>query len=486
MSQVQNTIFQDDIAILNLIDIIENGKADFVLATEIEGGCMPAKFIYNGDGTFNLTFKMPQMMFEQIERDFFFTHHMMLVAKEFRFLVQNQDVRSFRQHLTMEEEDIDTSLVINSFRADIIDNLWKDSKQAAFCFWGNKDFHNHKFGVIFDMTTDKNQNSSWKNCVKLEIEKDIFLLYFNTSKDKRHFFVLKSQKEIDHDKFLIVLEAIRVALGLISGYYIADSVWYFAMQLKDESSFTFRYENNDESICNNHPLLDSAPYENLPEQERKLSSSQFEKLAIQFYKNKEMRRSSQLLIQAGNIKGISKGCLAAVALETIKLNIGKVSLHKKELINDKEIQSKLKYELNKGLKKIKNLVNPDVYERLESKIGQINQSSNAEKLEAPFEVLDIKLTDDELYCLSYRNSFLHGATLKPKGDLYKCLNQSELIEIVADRLIMLTAMLLLKKCGYDGNIVDWGYTKVAKHRAVTAMKHVNSGCAFRKLKPDEG
>lgn len=43
MSQVQNTIFQDDIAILNLIDIIENGKADFVLATEIEGGLYACK-----------------------------------------------------------------------------------------------------------------------------------------------------------------------------------------------------------------------------------------------------------------------------------------------------------------------------------------------------------------------------------------------------------------------------------------------------------
>ncbi len=480
---IGNTLFKDDIAALNLINIIKNGKEDFVLATEIEGGCMPANLNFNEDGTFDLSFKMPSKILGQVGTDFFFYHHIMLLTKGIKLLIQNTDVKRFKQKITTKDDTYETNLTINSFRADIDDKLWLNSKQAAYCFWLDTDFHYNKIGVLFDMTTDENQESSWKNGLKLQIEENLFLLYFETDENKNHFFVLKSQKEINHEKFLTVLESVRVVLGLISGYYIADHVWYFAMTPNKKESITFRYENLNNSINNNYPLLDSAFYNDIDEMERKLKSQQFENLVSLFYKNQELRRSSQLLIQAGNVSGISKGCLASVAMETIKTKICKIKQNKEELISDKSINSKLKYELTKGLKKIKPLVSSEIFKRLESKIGQINQNSNAEKLEAPFEMLDLYLTDDEVYCLNCRNRLLHGATLIPKGELYSCLNQNELIEIVSNRLIMLTTMLLLKKCGYEGKVVDWGFTLVMKRRAVFAMKPIqNTGCHFRDLK----
>ena len=63
------------------------------------------------------------------------------------------------------------------------------------------------------------------------------------------------------------------------------------------------------------------------------------------------------------------------------------------------------------------------------------------------------------------------------------LNEKELIKIVSNRLIMLSAMLLLKKVGYEYKIVDWGYTEVSKLRAILMGESISrAGNAFRTIK----
>ena len=67
-----------------------------------------------------------------------------------------------------------------------------------------------------------------------------------------------------------------------------------------------------------------------------------------------------------------------------------------------------------------------------------------------------------MYCLDSRNFFLHGSFPKPKKNVYEKLNQKDLIYIVGTRLMMLAGMLLLKKSGYCGMVIDYGYTYVVK------------------------
>lgn len=481
--KIEDTIFAEDNAFLNLIDIIENGKENFILATELPGVCFPAKMALKKDGMFGISFKVSEKESEQMSSDFFFTHHSLLLSKGIKILIQNKDIRHISQQIGHDNDGQETNLDIISFRADTNDNLWNNSKQMAFCSYTEKEYYPNKVGIIFDLTTSQNQANSWKNGIKIEIEGQLYLLYFITTDSQRHFFVLKSQKEVNHDIFLEVLDSIRVAIGLLSGYYIADTVWYMSMQPHKRESITFRYEKIGESIFNQHPLLDSGLYGDCSEQERKMSSTQFERLVLLLYKSQEIRNASLILIQAGNINGVSKGCLAAVALETIKSKIIQSKIEKTSLITDKEVKSQLRYELFKGLKKIKDKVSKELYKRLESKLSQIDQPSNSERLEAPFEALSITLSEDESFCLSCRNSFLHGATIKATGEFYKHLNQGELTNIISNRLIMLTAMLIFKKCGYNGKVVDWGYTEVAKWRAIYSRQSVKGyGNAFRDLK----
>lgn len=113
-------------------------------------------------------------------------------------------------------------------------------------------------------------------------------------------------------------------------------------------------------------------------------------------------------------------------------------------------------------------------------MNSVNNLPNAVKLESVFEKLGIVLDEEEQYCISCRNQFLHGAL--PKHDKIKFLTINELVFMVSQRLIMLTAMLLLKKAGYSGLVNDWGYTEVMKLRAIRAgipLRHV--GNAHREV-----
>lgn len=250
---------------------------------------------------------------------------------------------------------------------------------------------------------------------------------------------------------------------------------------KEHKSLSFRYERINETIDNQHPLLDCGLYKNCPKNERMLSAEQFEKLILLFYKNREMRRASQLLIQAGNVKGVSKGCLAAVALETIKKKIID-NPPAKSIITDEEVRSRLKKELANVINSYKSKIDKGVYEKLVSKLNQIDLQPNAEQLKTPFEELGTKLSKEEEYCFNSRNAYLHGSTIKP-SNLYKGLNESELNNLVSNRLIMLTTMLLLNKCGYEEKVVDWGYTEVIKSRGIENRVDIcNVGNSFRDMR----
>ena len=482
MLTIKDTIFSEDNAFLNLIDIIERGQEKFVLAIGKPSFCFSATLSVCDDGRFDVSFNIPDQIFAQVSPEFFCTHDFALLSSEIKILIKNKDICNVQVNL-QDNEEAKINLTLDSFSAGPKDDLWEGSRQVALCFYSEKSFHKNKVGVIFELTTLKNQDSPWKNCLKIKVNDAIFLLYFVTTTDETCFFILKSQTSVNHKFFLEVLESCRVAIGLLSGYYINDTVWYFSMKSRDRESLAFRYENNANSIFHEHPLIDNSRYTSIPVEDTKISASQFEQLVHMAYQSIEVRRSLQLLIQAGCISGISKGCLAAVALETIKTKITQQPTGQKGIIDNSEIVLNLKQDLGLVLNRFKDDIDKESFEVLESRLNQIDQSSNANLLKLPFENLGINLSDDDCYCLKCRNFFLHGATIKAKGEFFSKLTQAELVDVISDRLIMLTTILLLKKCGYEGKVIDWGLTKILKKRAICSMQNVAYyGNALRDIK----
>ena len=470
---IPETIFDADNALLEFISLIESETTTYKLATNVKGLNVDTKFTKKVDGNFELSFALKEE--DDLDIEYFFVNPALLVALGINILIQNKDVIGIKQSFPGKKCKVE----VKAFRGDIDDSLWLQSKQGAYFRADISQFEFHKSGVIFDIATNKNQNSPFKNAILLNIGESPILFYYERIDDNYGYFIFQTQNLIDFEKFEKAVNATRVALGLISGYYMANSVYYISLKKgKGVKGLTYKYRNINETIKHNYPLLDNASYKDISESRLKLNSSQFNELVKLLYKNEEYYRASLLLITAGATKGISKGSLASVALETISGVVEK-QFSSKKIVNETATESQLLHELKKGLKKTKTNITKEQYEILETKINQINTIPNAKKLEDSFKFLKIDLNEEELYCLTCRNRLLHGAL--PKNRKLNMLTSKELIFLVSSRLIMLSTMLLLKMAGYSENVIDWGFTEIIKKRAIIRGQRVQAGNAFRNI-----
>lgn len=483
---IQNTIFADDNAVLMLVSLLEAGETNFFMALYNE------KTIYNAtikrldNGRYQMNFAIPESFSKSIDIDDFFKKPVILMipslnanVPNLNIIVSQSDIESVK--LSINGESRKAVVTLKAFRADFDDQIWNQSKQTAiFRFNPSKYDPSHR-GLIYDITTNKDQTYKFKNAVKIELKSKLYLFYYEEISKDLGFFIIKSPDLVCHTDFEEVVDAIRSAYALLTGYFIAESVFYFSMKPKDKESLTFRYQSLNRSIHSTKPILDYHHYQNIDDERLLMSSDVFENLVKLLYKNVELRRACILITQAGTLDNVSKGSLASVSLETITSALNNARLEKyqsKKLIEDKAIISQLKYELQKATKKVKDKLDKNTWTKLWNKVNKFNELPNADKLSNPFVNLEINLSEEEEYCISCRNLYLHGNIPKPKGNKYEHLTQEELQLLIADRLCMLSSMLLLKKAGYNGYVIDWGATEIVYRREIAAG-HGNKHLTFQ-------
>lgn len=483
---IKDTIFEDDNAILSLLYILESGKQEFFFSLYPNEKCiMRATICRLQDNRYQLDFVIPESFADEINTDDFFCKPAVLfipaptggkVSNIGIFISQN-DVESVSLSIT-ENTPRNATVIIKAFRADFEDNKWEDSKQTALFRFNPQNFNpNRNRGIIYDMTTNINQQYSLKNAVKIGFGKTTYIFYHEIISEDLGFFIIKSPDKVCHADFVNVVDSIRSAYALLNGFYIADCVFYVSMKPGRKDTLTFKYQSLNNTINSKKPLIDFHHFTNLEDTEILLTSENFEKLVLLLYNNVELRRACILIAQAGYLDNISKGILASVSLETVaSYFISKADTKPNKLIDNKEVESQLLYELKKAIKKIKDKVDTATWSKLSSKIGKINELPNAIKLSNPFTSLGINLTEGEEYCLSCRNLFLHGSIPKPKEGTYKYLSQEELQSLIANRICMLSAMLMLKNANYNGLLIDWGATEILYKREIAAghgTKHLS-------------
>ena len=483
---IKDTIFADDNAILTLLYILESGKQEFFFALYPNDKCiMRATISRLQDSRYQLDFVIPEAFSDKINVDDFFCKPAVLVipsptggnVPNINIFISQNDVESVSLAIA-ENAPRKAKVIIKAFRADYDDNKWVNSKQTALFRFNPQDFNpNHNRGVIYDITTNINQQHPFKNAVKIEIGKTIYIFYHEIISKDLGFFIIKSPNLVRHEDFVNIVDSIRSAYALLNGYYIASDIFYVSMQPGKIDSLTFKYQSLNNTINSKKPLIDFHRYKNLEDGEFLLSSKHFENLVRLLYKNIELRRACILITQAGCLENISKGGLASVALETITSYFMSKETNKvRKLIEDTSIASQLLYELKKAIKTIKDKVDRGTWDKLSSKVGKFNEIPNSTKLSNPFISLGINLSAEEEFCLNCRNQFLHGSIPKPKEDIYNYLTQEELQSLVSNRLCMLSAMLMLKKAGYNGLVVDWGATEIVYKREIArghSTKHLS-------------
>lgn len=475
-------MLEPDKAAMHLIDIIESGKPKYKMATTIQGLAIDTSVKIKENGNYDVSFTvLPEAHEKGIEMDYFFQRPFILVTKDgMRILVNNYKVVHGSCGLDR-SVPCKYNLEIKAFKGDVDDSLWKQSKQRAYIKYDLKKFNAYSSGLIFEYTSRSEDNGAY-NAVALKVEETELLFYHEQLDSDTGIFVIWPKKDIDFDRFQPMVNTVLTAYGLLNGFYMLDRVYYIAVKyVGNKSTTTFYYENYQAGIQTNNPILDSGNYADVSEQERKLTGNQFNRLVNLFFKDPDLQRSGYLLIEAGSLNVIAQASIGAVALETITRKIGEKKSEGK-IIDNTELISGIKHQLKKVLKVFKDRVSKEQLQLLTTKVDLMNGKPNTNKLTASFDRLGISLSEDELECIKSRNFFLHGNLPKNKDS---GLTDQELIGVMANRLVMLSGMLLLKYCGYEGYVIDRGITEVIKWRMIMRGEKVRGGNSLRKItKPD--
>lgn len=478
-----NSIFQDDKAILSLYDIISSGEQTFFIALAFSDVAFRCRLKQLENGHFQIEFDVPYGHNDKIEPDDFFAKPAVLAIPKpanvkglpnFNLIIESTEVESVKFDMHAENMDIPThvSVVVRGFKSLYEDKDRTKAKHTALFKYNPQIYLPSNKGIIYDITTNSNQNSPFKNAVALKIKQETFLFYFEEVSAGTGYFIIKSQGEVPFVNFLNLVNAIRAAYSLINGYYIADSVLYVSKKVSHNSTLALEYQSINKTINSGRPLLDYNLFSNIKKQDLLLTSTIFENLVRLLYESEELRRSCVLITQSACLDNVSNGCLASVAIETITgYFMDKSTAVQPRLFEEKKIIQHIKYELAKLVKGTKKYaqsidveIGKNVWEKFSSKLGKYNELPNAVKLSTPFEEANIQLYEEELACLNCRNLYLHGKEPKVKGELWNNLSTEEAYLLISNTLRMLAGMLLLKKAGFLGHVVDWGKSVILYDR----------------------
>ena len=464
---------------MNFINGFEKGEPNYILAIDIPTKFYAAKFVKNKDDNFVLKFTTQ----EYLDPKYFFSRPAILRAPgNFDIFLMNYNALSFSQTV---QEPYTIEVTYKCFSTENQSSMGKKARHCAYFKYDKKDFRYTELSLQYEITTHNNQQSSWRNAIKLKVSKenDILVSFEETMPGDDAYFIFRTRKPMDYEIFEKYINATKTAIGILSGYYFGERGYYLSLfedkQLGHKSPIIIRYKNIAKAVHHDYPILDHMHYEDIDERMLKIKAEQFNKLINILVRNEDFERALRLLIDAAVLDNQSSGAIAAVALESISNNLAEKGPASK-IIKDAEIASKLKYELGKVSTKIKPLVPKDEYNKIESKISSINIQPNAVKLESSFEKMEIHLSEEEKFCISCRNTFLHGGL--PNNKALSNLSKDEQIFVVSHQLIMLSAILILKQAGYDGLVNDWGHTSIVKKRAILeGHPMLNAGNVHRKM-----
>ncbi len=467
-------MFERDKAVKNFIDIIEKGDLTYQLTTTESAQTADCSFRIDDNRNFILTFTLEEGDSKSvIDLDYFFERPFALNATGVLFFIYNYHVISGKKGISSNKFQIE----IKGFRGDNDDFLWMNSKQGAYIKFDERKFKPWGSGIQFDLTTGSKDKGSY-NAIALNIDGIDLIFYYEMLSTEDSYFVITPKKNIDFEKFKAIVDALITAHGFVTGYYMKDSIYYFTTKEVDgKAKISYIYENNQKLIHTNSPIVDGGNYKDIKDSEIYLSSKHFNNLVNLLYKDTEYLRSAQLLIEAGLLNDCPKAALGAVSLETIAKKID-IEI-RKFVVDDKSVIRKLRNDLKRILKTYSSL-NEEQLQIFENRINKINDNPNAKKLLGAFSYLHITLDEEEIECINSRNSFLHGSL--PKNNSESWLRDDELLSIMANRLIMLSSILLLKLSGYEGYVIDKGMTEVIKWRMIMNGQKVSGGNCLRMIR----
>ena len=293
-----------------------------------------------------------------------------------------------------------------------------------------------------------------------------------TIKDhKFHFYaieqinsqIIDSINEISFDFYKKATYSIRLCFAFLSGKFYKDESITIASDKDDFSTVEFfEYQVEHPSIVSENQIInptfffsqyskkDKEIQAAWKEHHNMFSSELFSFMCEKVIDSPELMRCLELTVNAGAINDpVQKGAFYSVSIETF------TELFKSE--NEEsfkpipkaqnELWKQLRDESKGALEQIKEEIGDSGYSILTKKIENLNSPTNRDKLEKPFKMLGIELSDEETKFLNQRNDYLHGGYPDDKEWIV-------MSNLNALRLHFLIGMLILKYFNYTGHYIN--------------------------------
>lgn len=317
--------------------------------------------------------------------------------------------------------------------------------------------------------------------------------FFSTLIEGQRYIVIDSLNKVMLERFTQVVNSIFMTYAFLKGTYYGGLAHIFSYNdIELRHPIGIRVFESSETISKGYEIHTTNPYKYMNFRSPKFIKNKqgiterigkdtarnymlefpmenYSKLCELILTRGSILRSFILIIDCSNSPLELKIPALFVALENItKVVVNKGENDSGEIFEEKEINKKIKQISKEAAKKIKTLEQDNRpkglssielkerkanYERLITKLYQINKGSNNQKLAEPFEKFGYQLSKDEENALYiHRNKFIHGDDFFiPDVDFDKEFKELFHLSFLVYKLC---AILLLKLSGYSGYIVN--------------------------------
>lgn len=283
------------------------------------------------------------------------------------------------------------------------------------------------------------------------------ILFYGIEIKNYRCLVIDSLEKIGIDDFEKIVYAIRLVYSFFTGRYYKDAKIILS---SNESEFEriehLSYQMEKESIITDFQIVDFELFYQIIEHEeikeeynkyrKHIEPETFSSMCNMVLSSGEFKRVLELITSAGkNNNPIIQGALYSVALETLT-----------KIIYDENAETL--YPIPKIIfKELRNtflkILSSDYADKIDMqgqriiklKIENMNTPTNRDKLEKPFELVGIALSEEERIIINTRNKYLHGE--EPENSYEWFLKK----QLNALNLLDLTARLILKYFKYEGH-----------------------------------
>ena len=313
-----------------------------------------------------------------------------------------------------------------------------------------------------------NDTTYFNGLIKINLNNSQYHLYKYSNKDKNtNYLIIDSCQPEKLDSFKDITKSILLSYGFVTGNLYQDA-YYYQVLSKDKTVLStntsyFKQEPSALSSANLFHPMDFKMYLKhfkkeyvLDKISAFLTENYFNKMVSKIHSLPELSHCIKLMIE-GNQSNLLllRGGIYSIALETMTNIICDENEDKLNPISDKKLSKLLIEKFKLILDEYSPFISDYGTKVLNTKIDNINSPTNSKKLLKPFEILGIKLNKEEIKILNQRNKFLHGVSID---------SNDEDLKYVTYKFLTLVNILILKYCGYNGHIADYGAMYQLRHQ----------------------